>query len=174
MSERRRPPPPLDRASLEALALRYVEKFATTRGKLSAYLVRKVRERGWEGPAADPQAIAARMASLGYVDDRAFAEAKARSLVRRGYGTRRVAEALRAAHVEADDAAPVVEEAAEHAFVAALAFAKRRRFGPFATAAPDDRVRERQIAAMIRAGHEFSLARRIIRAPSIEILERDA
>ncbi len=174
MSERRRPPPPLARASLDALALRYVEKFATTRGKLAAYLARKIRERGWEGPTADPQAIAERMASLGYVDDRAFAEAKARSLARRGYGARRVAQALRAAHVEANEAAPIVEETAEHAFDSALAFAKRRRFGPFATAIPDERACARQMAAMIRAGHEFSLARRIIGASSAEILERDA
>ena len=85
-----RPPPPLDARALEQLALRYVERFATTRGKLAHYLARKIRERGWDGPPADPQAIAERMAGYGYVDDRAYAEAKARALTRRGYGARRV------------------------------------------------------------------------------------
>lgn len=170
----RRPPKPLNAAALDALALRYVEKFATTRGKLAAYLKRKIRERGWEGIAADPQAIAERMAGFGYIDDRAYAEAKGRSLARRGYGARRVAQALQAAHVEAEDAAPVVEESAEHAFESAIAFAKRRRFGPFAATAPDDRTIQRQIASMIRAGHAFSLARRIIAASTTDILDRDA
>ena len=81
MTNSRRTPPPLDRRALEDLALRYVARFATTRGKLAEYLARKVRERGWDGPAAaDPAAIADRMAELGYIDDRAFAEARARSL----------------------------------------------------------------------------------------------
>lgn len=173
MPNERRPPPPLDAAGLDALALRYVERFATTRGKLAAYLKRKVRERGWSGPPADPQAIAERMAGLGYVDDRAFAEAKARALVRRGYGARRVSQALHAAHVAPGDAAAALEGSEEQAFSSALAFARRRRFGPFAAAAPDDRTRDRQIAAMLRAGHSFSLARRIISAPVGEVPEQD-
>ena len=48
-SRERRQPPPLDAAALERLALRYVERFATTRGRLTDYLTRKIRERGWEG-----------------------------------------------------------------------------------------------------------------------------
>lgn len=173
MSNERRPLPPLTPAGLDALALRYVERFATTRGKLAAYLARKVRERGWDGPRADPQAIAERMAGLGYIDDRAYAEAKARALVRRGYGTRRVSQALRAAHVAPDDAVIAIEESEGQAFDSAIAFARRRRFGPFAAARPDERTRDRQLAAMLRAGHSFSLARRIISAPLGEVPERD-
>ena len=173
MSNERRPPPPLNAASLDALALRYVERFATTRGKLATYLARKVRERGWDGPAVDPQAIAERMAGFGYIDDRAYAEAKARALARRGYGTRRVSQALHAAHVAPDDAVVALEASDEQAFNSAIAFARRRRFGPFAVTAPDDRLRERQLAAMLRAGHPFSLARRIISAPLREVPEED-
>ena len=169
----RRPPKPLNAATLDALALRYVERFATTRGKLAAYLTRKIRERGWEGTPADPQAVAERMAGYGYVDDRAFAEAKAAALTRRGYGTRRVSQALRAAHVAEADAESALEESADAAFASALAFARRRRLGPFGAAPADDRGRDRQIGAMIRAGHAFSLARRIILTPLAELTEPD-
>src|SRR3546814_652087 len=68
---------PLDAAALDRLALRYVERFATTRAKLAAYLARKIRERGWAGARVEPAEVASRMAALGYVDDRAFAEARA-------------------------------------------------------------------------------------------------
>lgn len=167
--------PPLDPRRLEELALRYVEKFATTRGKLAAYLVRKLRERGWDGATpADPQGIAERMAALGYIDDRAYAEAKAASLTRRGYGARRVSQALHAAHVDAADAEPALEESARKAFDSALAYARRRRFGPFAADPADERTRERQLAGMIRAGHSFALARRIMAALPGEIPESDA
>lgn len=173
MPDTRRPPPPLDAAKLEALALRYVERFATTRGKLAAYLARKVRERGWSGAIVDPADLAERMAALGYVNDGAFAEARARSLTRRGYGVRRVSQALRAAHVDEDDAAPALEQSTEDSFASALALARRRRFGPYARTPADDRTRERQIAAMLRAGHAFALARRIVSAPPGAELERD-
>ena len=44
-----RPRKPLNRERLHELALFYLGKFATTRAKLSTYLNRKLRERGWEG-----------------------------------------------------------------------------------------------------------------------------
>lgn len=171
MPKSRHPPPPLNRAALDALALRYVERFATTRGKLAAYLARKIRERGWDGPPADPQAIAERMAGYGYVDDRAYAEAKARALTRRGYGARRVSQALHAAHVAPADAGQALEESADQAFESALAHARRRRFGPFANSPSDEATRARQLAAMLRAGHDFALARRIVAAAPGEDLE---
>jgi len=161
----RRPPPPLDRDSLEQLALRYVGRFATTQHKLTAYLQRKIRERGWNGPAANPEAIAARMTDLGYIDDRAFAEARARSMARRGFGARRVAHAFQAAGIDADDAASVAPAIAERALEAAMALARRKRIGPFGNAVPDRRTREKQIAQMIRGGHDFALACRIVDMP---------
>ncbi|MBS0479902.1 MAG: RecX family transcriptional regulator, partial [Proteobacteria bacterium] len=100
----RRPVPPLDRPALERMALRYVERFATTRGRLADYLKRKIRERGWDGEAADPAAIAERFAELGYIDDRAYGEARANAMARRGLGERRVAGALRQAGVTGEDA----------------------------------------------------------------------
>jgi hypothetical protein len=47
MTRPRRPLDPLERADLERFALRYVERYATTRGRLADYLKRKIRERGW-------------------------------------------------------------------------------------------------------------------------------
>ena len=165
--------PPLDPAALERLALRYVERFAITRGQLADYLVRKIRERGWDGAPADPAALAQRLADLGYVDDRAFAEAKAGALGRRGLGGRRVADALRQARVGEADAAHVAPAVAERAVDTALAYARRRRIGPFGAdgAAPD--LRRRQLAAMLRAGHGFELSRRIVAAEPAESVDPD-
>ena len=170
MSERRaprhkerRPPKPLDPARLQELAVAYVGRFATTRAKLATYLGRKVQEKGWDGPS--PPAIPAlveRLAELGYVDDAAFAMSKARSLGARGYGERRVDMALRQAGVQEADGAPAKDAASEGALAAAIRYAQRRRLGPFALGMLDPKGRERALAAMIRAGHGFDLARRLI------------
>jgi regulatory protein len=167
MSYARRPtasPKPLDAAALERLALRYVERYATTRARLRQYLARKLRERGWEGPEAPPvDSLAERLAELRYVDDRVFAENKAAAMGRRGLGTRRVEEALRHAGVAAADVEAVADASADEAVESALRFAKRRRIGPFSAAAADRDMARKQVAAMVRAGHAPSVAWQIVR-----------
>src|SRR4051794_3645625 len=164
--------PVLNESKLNELALRYVGRYSTTRAKLRSYLARKIRERGWDG-AGEPDLarIADRFAEQGYVDDSAYALAKSEALTARGYGKRRVLEKLRAAGVEEDDGAAARELADSETVAAALRFAKRRRIGPFAAqAARDPKEREKALAAMVRAGHGFRLARAIIAlAPGAEI-----
>ena len=174
--EPRRAPPPLDFAALERLAITYVGRYATTRARLRTYLTRKLRERGWGGDeaaggpggAAEVDRLVERCVALGYVDDGQFAASRAVSLGRRGYGARRVGDALHAAGIEAPDAAPAVAAAQDAAWETALAFARRRRLGPFAPPSGDadqDRIRRRKaLGAMLRAGHPMDIARKLIDA----------
>ena len=175
-SDPNRPRKPLDPASLERLALRYVERYATTRAKLAAYMRRKIAERGWDGeesPAIDP--LVSRFAELGYVDDRGFAAARAATLTRRGYGERRVSVALKVAGISEEDAEPVRQDTRLAAHEAALAYARRKRIGLFAmdvgTDVPDRDKQRRILAAMLRAGHPFEIARKIVEAGPGEELE---
>jgi regulatory protein len=164
----RRARPPLDEKRLEELALRYVERFATTRAKLRAYLARKLRERGWDGSREpDVAELAERFVRQGYVDDAAYARAKAQSLTARGFGKRRLVDKLRAAGVRDEDSDEARAHADEEAVDAALRFAERRRIGPFAAAsAGGPKEREKALAIMIRAGHSFALAKEIVSIPS--------
>lgn len=160
----RRAPVPLDGKSLHQLALRYVGRFATTRAKLRAYLGRKVRERGWAGAGTpDLEEVAERFAALGYIDDAGYAMAKSRALTGRGFGKRRVVQALHVAGICEEDGEAARGHADAEAVAAALRFAERRRIGPFATApVTDPRERQRALTAMTRAGHGFGLAQAIV------------
>lgn len=163
-----RAPRPLDPALLQDLALGYAARYATTAAKLRRYLTRKLQERGWQGESApDIDALIARLTALAYVDDRAWAQSRARDLTARGLGARRIAGALASAGVDKDDR-PQADP--ETRLTTAIAFARRRRLGPFARdAAPDavtdPRRRTRELAAMARAGHDFDVARRVLSAP---------
>jgi regulatory protein len=160
-----RPRKPLNAERLHELALFYVGKFATTRAKLTTYLNRKLRERGWEGDSSpDVERLVERLASSGLVDDALYALSKSRSLSERGYGAARVRQTLRAAGIDEEDGVAAHELAAEEAASAALRYARRRRLGPYADFAPDRAGREKALAAMIRAGHGFDLARTIVDA----------
>lgn len=172
-STAQRPPRPLDAARLEELALAYVARFATSAAKLERYLARKLRERGWEGEGdgrAAAEALVARFVDAGYVDDEAYARAKSGSLLRRGYGMRRVGQALGAAGI-AEDVRAAVQPGEGVRRRAALALARKRRFGPFASEPPDRLLREKQIAAMVRAGHPLDSARELVDAASIGAAE---
>jgi len=171
-SRERKPPRPLDAARLNEMALAYVARFATSAGKLSDYLRRKLRERGWEGEGeADIGAIVSRFVELGYVDDAGFARGKAQSLLRRGYGARRIDQALGAAGIDEslrDESRGSEVEARR----AALVMARKRRFGPFGKGEGlDPAVREKQVAAMLRAGHPLAHAREVVNALTAEALE---
>ncbi|MGL4543280.1 MAG: regulatory protein RecX [Polymorphobacter sp.] len=156
-------PPPLDAASLRALGLRYVARYATSAAKLRQYLMRKLKERGWDDAAPpDVAAVVGRMVELGYIDDRVFGEAKVRGLAARGYGARRVAQALGAAGLERGLVAELA--AVPDADAAALTYARRRRFGRWDTAPADPLRTQRQFAAMLRAGHAPAAIRRALGA----------
>ena len=162
----KRPPKPLDAARLEELALAYVARFATSAAKLEDYLRRKLRERGWEGEGDPPvAALAARFVEAGFVDDRAYARAKSGSLLRRGYGQRRIGQALHAAGID-EEVREEVRAGEGEQRQAALAMARKRRFGPFGASVPDRPQREKQIAALLRAGHRLDSARELVNSPS--------
>ena len=166
--------PPLDSATLERLALHYVGRYATSRAKLADYLRRKLAERGWAGESEAPvDAIVARFAELGYVDDRALAEARGRSLAARGYGARRLGQTLGALGIADADAEDARLQAADGAWYTALRFAERRRLGPYAREVADEAARRRGFGAMIRAGHAPEHIRRILDAPPGDVPDED-
>lgn len=168
----KKPKSPLNGERLEQLALHYAGRYATTRAKLAAYLHRKLRERGWEGEAAaDVEALVARFAELRYVDDGAYAAMRTAALSRRGYGARRVEENLRAAGIDEAEREVARQQAGQEQMRAAEAFARKRRIGPFAAQAADRETQQKQIAAFLRAGHDFALARRFVKAQPGEIVE---
>lgn len=165
-------PPPLDGAALDALALTYVARFATSSGRLADYLKRKLRERGWAGETSpDVAAVVSRMAERRYLDDAAFSAAKGESLRRRGYGARRIddtlshdgiAEPLRAA-------ARGSETERRHAV---MAFARRKRFWPYSgEPCLDPAMRRKHLAAYLRAGHGLDHVRRVMDARDLTELE---
>lgn len=157
--------------------MHYVARFATSSGKLEGYLKRKLRERGWEGEdEPDIAGLVERFIESNYVDDEAYGRMKASGLLARGYGARRVEEKLRADGLGEGVRlanAPGESEARE----ALLAYARRRRFGPFSTnlqgGGPEAarKHREKQLAAILRAGHSFDHARRVVEARTEAELE---
>src|SRR3546814_3350583 len=77
------------------------------------------------------------------------------AMTRRGLGVRRVKAQLYADGIAEQDSGAAIETAEGAALSAAVSFARRRRFGPFAVRSSDDpKLRERQRSEERRVGKE--------------------
>lgn len=169
----------LDEAALREAALAYVTRYGGTEAALARALARRIRRWGdalasVEG--ADRDGIAAQagklreaaarvvadLVALGAVNDQAFAESRARRLRRAGRSRRAVLGHLAARGVAGETAGEAVPEDTATEFAAALAFARRRRVGPFASTEPEPEAQSRILMAFGRAGFSGSMARRAL------------
>src|SRR5579883_2983099 len=156
-------PPSLAPASFERAALAYLERFASSAANLERVLKRRLRRAGLAADDPAQRAALAVIAELveryrraGLLDDRAYAEAQSASLSRRGLGRRRIRERLAAKGVAAEDIegalAELAADPAESELAAAVRLARRKRLGPFRAAAERRERRDKDLAALGRAG----------------------
>lgn len=166
-SPRRKAPRPITAEYLQRAALHYLERFSAPSAQLRRVLARKIatscRHHG-EDPALHAgllDEVVARCVSLGLVDDRRFAEARAASLRRKGFSGRAVAGRLAAKGVERQLVASVAPADAEAELEAARIAARRKRLGPWRRDGRQE-ARTRDLAAMARLGFGYALARQVI------------
>ena len=161
---------PPDAAALHEAALAYLARYAATRATLTRALIRRVDRWARTAEGTDTAAavraaraavadIVARLAAAGAVDDAGFAAQRAARLRRAGR-SRRAAEAhLAARGVDAATRGAVLPDDAAQEQAAAVAFARRRRLGPFRRVAAGPETAARELAAFARAGFTQAAAR---------------
>lgn len=164
-------------------ALAYLDRFDSSVDNLRRVLLRRLRKamqvserEGAEQPDADRtkqhiEALLRRYQESGLLDDRRFAENQLLSLRGRGTSERGARQKLRQRGVPE----PLVDEmlAAERErslddddepteLVAARAYVRRRRLGPYRKADVREEKRRKDLAALARAGFSFDIARRAL------------
>jgi regulatory protein len=161
---------PLTPQRLENIALHYLERFSASTESLRRVLLRRVersaQEHGTdrEEAAGWVNALVERYVTSGMLNDAVFAEAKAASLHRRGGSTRMIRQKLAAKGVGADDIDHALDERREAGdgepdLEAALALCRRRRLGPCRPAEKRAEMRDKDLAALGRAGFDYATAR---------------
>src|SRR5690606_11391201 len=117
--------------------------------------------------------VVARSVSIGLVDDARYAETKAAALRRRGASRLQIKAKLLARGIDIETSDRIVGGSDTDEARAARRYAERRRLGPWRR---DDRAerRDRDLAAMARAGFAFDLARRVIDGRRTDVIEDDS
>lgn len=156
---------------LENAALHYLRRYAATVNQLRRVLTRKVdRSLKFHGgdrseALAWVEALLEKLVRSALLNDDAYAEMKARSLRASGRSARLISQKLRhkgvpeplVARTLAEATAEIPEEQA------AWTWARRKRLGPFRASESDRKaLRQRDLAALARAGFGFGVARQVI------------
>lgn len=181
MNEKKSKKRALSRDYLVRATYSYLQRFATTEKNLTQVLDRKVRLRLPEPDEQDlySQAkvwiedIVQKAVQQNLVNDRQFAEARARSLIRSGNSKMKIAQKLQARGVEVNMVSDVMADLSEQYedmdFLAAVKYVRKRRFGAFSTRHDGQELVEKELASMCRAGFSYIIAGKILRMPHDEL-----
>ena len=166
--------------AMEKAAYAYLERFASSAENLRRVLMRRV-ERAVRAEAIERSEGAARVAAVidrlverRLLDDRLYAEARARSLGRQGRSKSVIARRLALKGVDKETVGTAMDALADdgHSDLrAALLLARKRRLGPFRAKAERNEKRARDMAVLGRAGFSFEVARKVIDAEDPDALE---
>ena len=171
---------------LQNAATFYLERYPTTAEGLRRVLDRRVaKAKMAEAPiVANVERviaeIVARFVAAGAIDDKAFAQTKARALHRRGTSGRLTRQKLKLAGIDPDTLDQAMAgldqeldtDPRQREWKAAAALARRRRLGPY-RAKDRKQHRDRDLAAMARAGFDYELARRVVDAVDSDALDEE-
>jgi regulatory protein len=172
----------LTMAGLEKAASFYLERYASSRENLRRVLMRRVAKAARDDDTmaeegrALVEALLARYVAAGLLDDTRYAEAKAAGLARAGASRFQIRGKLFQKGVARDEIAHAVaalEARGEGSEVkAACALMRRKRLGPYRKTGDRAAYRQKDLAALARAGFALDLVRRLLQAPDVETLEK--
>ncbi len=166
---------------LNNIALHYLSRYSATEESLRKVLKRRVEVSVREYGTAPNlgalwiEALIEKYKSLGYLNDYKYAESRIWALLAKGKSIRAVVLQLRRKGINPKDIEAILkrvrDELLDPDLYAAVAFARRRRLGPYK--APDTRqeFRDNDLAKLARAGFNYEIARMIVDTKSQKELE---
>ena len=152
-------------------AVHYLGRYSASRQRLREVLGRFAMRKLEHLPPVEVrdaiEVIVEKCVSIGYVDDAQFAASQARSQRRQGRSALGIKQRLSVHRLDEDiikDALDGADEGvSDGELMAAIRFAKRRRFGPFQTNKSEDPAkRQRQMASLARAGFVMKICRQVM------------
>ena len=170
---------------LENSALYYLERFSTSRANLERVLMDKVRRSVYTHDTDEHEGrgfvslVLDKMEGLGFINDKAYAEMRVRTLRRSGGSVRQIRGKLLQKGVPEHLVESAIEVHAEEEglqdpeLMAAVTLARKRRFGPWCDPDVREERRDKQLATLARSGFSYDTSLTVIDAEDAdELIER--
>ena len=177
----KRDPKKVTARRLHNQALSYLDKFTTTVGKMRNILINKCKkpaqfhQQDWDEILEIIDSELERLTKAGILNDRLYAQSKARVLARRGKSVRMIKASLSDFKIDDENIDDAVQglgaTETEADLAAAINYVRRRKFGPYRD--KDTRLsrREKDLAALARVGYSYDIAQKVIDTPTTDQLE---
>mgnify|MGYP001327686864 CR=1 FL=1 len=172
--KKRRPTPPLTASWLQAEAVQYLQRWPASEDRVRRVLWKRVKRaqsfHGGTNAEAAPlvESVIEALKKHKFIDDARYARLWVDSLRRRGTSRRMIFKKLREKGVAQEHIALAgeehePEEGGDPEYASALAYAKRRRLGPFRMPVDESWERKRKdLASMARAGFSYGVAQSVL------------
>jgi len=177
----RRAARPMTEKRLENIATFYLQRFSTSVAHLRQVLQRRAARSNRaqkDGAHANTMAavwidrLIARFVASGVLNDLSYGERQAEKLRAKGKSAQAIRTALKAKGLESaaiDQALRRTADSADDAALkAALAYARRRKLGPFRPGLCDRATAQKDLGTLARAGFSYHIARQVLAASADE------
>ncbi len=174
--KRKRPAKKITPQRLKNIGLYYLKRFESSVENLRSVLQKRVNQYAKENPDFNKQEayqwvedVLAEFEKLHYLDDKRFTEIKVRSYLAAGKPARYIQNKLREKGITNAQIEDMLDDFGYNPQEMALKLAKRKKIGPFR---PDEESRkinrQKDMAALIRAGFDYDVVAEIIGADFID------
>ncbi len=159
---------PITQKRLYNIALFYLSKYDSCAGKVTQMLnrrIQKARQEGQDVSAESAQWVCqtvAELTRLGYIDDKRYAENQIRILSRQGKSATFIRGKLSLAGIAGDLLDDLFESEEADDLSRAKRLVQRKKLGPFRPAALRADFRQKDLAALGRAGFSYEIARQAL------------
>ncbi len=166
---------------MRSAAFRYLERYSASTQSLRQFLKSRVRKtiniNEIERQLAYKwiESLIESLTERKFLDDRSFAEIRARALFERGASTRRIIALLTEKGIDHS----LITKALNTVYadyelpdlVAAIRYAKRKRIGPFRNQSVRNKNKQRDLGMLARGGFNFAVSSTVIDSANADQLE---
>ena len=152
---------------IESKAIWYLERYATSSQNLRKYLKRKVMNTHLNlGSNEIINKVINRLESQKILNDRFFTETKVRSLLNKGWSTKKIGFKLKELGISHE----LIEENINNLdgnedeinLVSAITLVKKRSIGPYRKVEFTDKVKNREFGILSRAGFSYAISKKVL------------
>ena len=160
--QHRKPQKKITPQRLKNIGLYYLKRFESSVENLRSVLHRRIDAYARENPEWNKkeaydwaESVLEEFERLHYLDDARFTEIKVRSYLNAGKPARYIQTKLRAKGIDAAQVDEILSQQEYNPLEMALKLAKRKKIGPFRPIETRREFRQKDMAALVRAGFDY-------------------
>ena len=162
---------------LKNIALYYLKRFDSSVANLRSVLARRVKDYAYQTPDFDVgqgfswiEDILKELEGYGYLNDERYAEIKVRGYLTSGKSERYIMIKMREKGIEEELVKKLLGESEYDSYELALRLAKKKKIGPFRDEEKRLDFKQKDMAALVRAGFDYDVVIRVLESDGEENL----